>query len=180
MAVDLIAAPTALQPGGYLPKAYMERVLPSVRSAEIEVERGPEGRRVRLSWSCPEAVRELVQETDRFVDAAALVIPTVPDTPWITMGAPGKAIEGALWRADRTGLFSFNAEGLGSVKRGPPLAHWDFDAKWEAGRWSVRFDLAPWPRLDESTVLAFAIWRGAAADRGGLKSVSPGWIELEP
>jgi DMSO reductase family type II enzyme heme b subunit len=176
----LVAAPTALQPGSYISKAYADRAVPSVRSATLELEPGPQGRRVRVSWSCPEAVRDLGGETDRFVDAAALAIPAAPDTPWVTMGAPGKPLQGALWRADREGLLRFHAEGLGSVKREAPPDHWKAVADWAAGRWSVSFELAPWPLLEGSAQLAVAIWRGAADDRGGLKSVSPGWVTVTP
>ncbi len=70
--VTLIAAPAALQPGGYVPKAYSDRMKPSVESARFEVQTLPQGRRVRLIWSCPEPVRELTGDVDRFVDAAAL------------------------------------------------------------------------------------------------------------
>jgi DMSO reductase family type II enzyme heme b subunit len=178
--LDLVAAPTAVQPGSYVPKAYADRSGPSVRSATLEVEPATRGRLVRVSWSCPAAVRELGRETDRFVDAAALAIPAAPDTPWVTMGAPGKPLEGALWRADRAELLHFHAEGLGSVKREAPPAHWKVLAEWAEGSWSVTFDLAPWPLLDRSRQLAVAIWHGAADDRGGLKSVSPGWVTVAP
>jgi DMSO reductase family type II enzyme heme b subunit len=176
----LIAAPTSLQPGGYVPKAYSDRVNPSVESARFEVQTVPQGRRILLSWSCPEPVRELTGDVDHFVDAAALAIPATPDAPWISMGAPGKAVEGALWRADREALLQFHAEGLGTVKRQPAPDAWQVAAEWRAGEWSVRFDLAAWPHLERNTRLAFAIWRGATADRGGLKSVSSGWVRLEP
>ena len=66
------------------------------------------------------------------------------------------------------------------MKRQPAPDRWQVTAEWRAGEWSVRFDLAPWALLERSTRLAFAIWRGAAADRGGLKSVSPGWVTFEP
>lgn len=178
--LDLIAAPTALQPGGYVPKAYADRVTPSVASATLDVQRDPKLRRIRLTWSCPEAVREADRETDRFVDAAALTAPEVADAPWISMGAPGKALGGALWRADRAELTAFRAEGLGSVERQPPPADWKVTAAWDAGTWSVTFDLDPWPQLEASSRLAVAIWRGAANDRGGLKSISPGWVTVEP
>ena len=177
--LTLIAAPTALQPGGYVPRAYADRVKPSVDSARFEVQAVPEGRRVRLAWSCPEPVRDLTGNVDHFVDAAALAVPATPDAPWITMGAPGKAVEGALWRADRPALLQFRAEGLGTVQRQPAPDSWHVTAEWRAGEWSVQFDVAPWRRLERSAQLAFAIWSGAAGDRAGLKSVSPGWVTLQ-
>ena len=176
--VHLVAAPTPGQPGGYVPMAYASRSQPYTPSATVEAERAAGGWSVRLSWSCPDPVRNAGDDTDRFVDAAALSAPTVADAPWITMGAPGKAVEGVLWRANESQLRRFRAEGLGSVRRSAAPAAWTVKAEWANGTWALHFDLPSGSPLDELGLLAFAIWRGAANDRGGLKSISPGWIEL--
>jgi hypothetical protein len=47
-----------------------------------------------------------------FPDACALLVPEREDSPWITMGAPGQAVQGLLWRADRDGLYRLRAEGF--------------------------------------------------------------------
>jgi DMSO reductase family type II enzyme heme b subunit len=177
---DLVAAPTGMQPGGYVPRAYALRVEPFTKSATLDVQRHTEPWRVRLSWSCPDPVRDLGDDTDRFVDAAALLAPTVKDAPWVTMGAPGMAVEAALWRADRAELLWIRAEGLGTVKRSPAPGPWKATAEWKDGHWSVVYDLASWPALKEQAQLTFAIWRGAASDRGGLKSIYPQWNALTP
>jgi len=176
--LTLVAAPTTMQPGGYVPVAYAGRDRPFTPSATIEAERAPGGWSVRLAWSCPDPVHDVSGDTDRFVDAAALSMPTTLDAPWITMGAPGKAVEGVLWRANETQLRRFQAEGLGSVKRSAEPPGWSVRAEWARDEWQLRFDVPGGTPLDEHLLLAFAIWRGAASDRGGLKSVSPGWIEL--
>ena len=177
---DLVAAPTGMQPGGYVRVAYGLRNEPFTPSATLDVQRNTEPWRVRLSWSCPEPVRDASGDTDRFVDAAALLVPTVKDAPWVTMGAAGMAVEAALWRADRADLLRIRAEGLGTVKRDTAPSPWKANAEWKDGRWSVSYDLASWPALEEQAQLTFAIWRGAAADRGGLKSICPQWIALTP
>jgi len=176
--LDLVAAPTPMQPGGYVPVAYAGRSQPYTPSASIEIERAGDGWSIRLSWGCPDPVRDAAGDTDRFVDAAALSMPTVTDAPWITMGAPGKAVEGVLWRANESRLRRFRAEGLGSVRRSEAPAAWTVEATWASETWALHFVLPGGTLLDEHSLLAFAIWRGAANDRGGLKSVSPGWIEL--
>jgi len=93
------------------------------------------------------------------------------------MGAPGKAVEGVLWRADRKGVYRMRAEGLGTMERRDAPEGWGAQASWDAGRWSVVFGLRAWAALDRSRQLGFAIWRGAVGERAGLKSVSPGWID---
>jgi DMSO reductase family type II enzyme heme b subunit len=178
--LELAAAPTGMQSGGYVGSAYANRSQPFTRSASIDARRGNgSGWRIELAWDCPEPVRDVSSQTDQFTDAAALLVPSVADAPWITMGAPGKAVEGALWRADRSDLLQIRAEGLGTVKRMAPPEPWKVTPQWENGRWRVVFDVAPWPSLEEHGQISLAIWRGAARDRGGLKSISPAWLDLE-
>jgi DMSO reductase family type II enzyme heme b subunit len=135
--------------------------------------------RIRVVWDCSEPVRELGEDVDRFVDAAAVLAPSVPDAPWMTMGAPGKAVEGALWRADREELLGVRAEGLGTVERSAAPQAWKVRAEWKAGRWSLQLELEDWAALDARRRVAIAVWQGAQGDRGGLKSVSSGWIEVD-
>jgi DMSO reductase family type II enzyme heme b subunit len=176
--VAMIAAPTGLSPGGYVARAYADRTAPRTPVVELEAAKRGDVWRVTLTWACAEPVRELGDEVDRFVDAAAVLAPTVADAPWATMGAPGKAVEGALWRADREALFGVRAEGLGTVERSDPPAGWRASGQWASGRWRLELELAGWAALDARGQLAIAVWRGAEGDRGGLKSVSPGWLEV--
>jgi len=177
--ISLIAAPVGLSPGGYVPKAYADRTAPKTPVAEFEVTQAGAGWRIRLVWACAEPHRELGDDVDRFVDAAAVLAPTVADAPWMTMGAPGKALEGALWRADRADLIGVRAEGLGTVERGEAPAGWRAQAEWKAGRWRLELEIPGWAVLDARRQLAIAVWQGAEGDRGGLKSVSPSWVEIE-
>lgn len=175
--VSLIAAPTALSPGGYVSKAYASRAAPQTPVADLEAEKTGGIWRVRLRWPCSEPVRKQGDDVDRFVDAAAVLAPTVADAPWITMGAPGKAVDGALWRADREALFAVRAEGLGTVERSAAPQAWTAKAEWQAGEWRLELELPGWSAPDAHHQLAIAIWQGAHGDRGGLKSVSPGWLD---
>ena len=53
--VKLVAAPTGMQPGGYVPKAYADRNVALTPSLEIEVARPPGIWRIRLRWPVPRA-----------------------------------------------------------------------------------------------------------------------------
>jgi DMSO reductase family type II enzyme heme b subunit len=176
--LDLIAAPTGMQPGGYVPVVYSDRDGSKTPSATVEAEHSTRGWRFRIAWPCPEPARDIGGESDRFPDAAAIVAPAVPEAPWVTMGAPGQAIAGFLWRADREELLSVRAEGLGTVQRGEASGIRRLNSEWSAGEWSVAFDVADWKELDATRRFAVAIWRGAARERAGLKSISAGWIEV--
>ncbi len=178
--ISLMAAPTGLSPGGYVSKAYANRIAPHTPVADLEVVRTKTGVwRIRIVWDCSDPSRKIAGDVDRFVDAAAMLAPTVTDAPFMTMGAPGKAVAGVLWRPDREELIGIRAEGLGTVERHKAPQGWRAKAEWTAGRWRLEFTLPGWSALDAQRQLAVAIWQGSESDRAGLKSVSPGWIELD-
>lgn len=177
---QLMAAPTGMQPGGYVPRAYADRTQPSTAAVEVEVTPQGAGFRIALAWECPEPVRDVRADPGLFCDAAALLAPSARDAPWITMGAPGNPLDGVLWRADGDALLAVRAEGMGSLERSAAPKGWSVRAAWGAGRWRVAFETPEWPSLAQQHQLAVAIWRGAARERGGLKSVTPGWIEVKP
>jgi hypothetical protein len=112
--LELVAAPIGLQPGGYLAKAYAGRdKAPMTPHLTLEVARPPGSWRIRLSWPCPEPVRDVAGDPALFPDAAALFAPQQEESPWVTMGAPGMGVDGVLWRADSEHLRAISAEGLG-------------------------------------------------------------------
>lgn len=172
-----MSAPVAMQPGGYVPVAYADRTTPVTAAAEIAVEPGSGGWRVTLAWACPQPVRETARETDRFADACAVFAPEAPESPWMTMGAQGLAVQGFLWRADRPGLWAIRAEGLGTMQRSAATGT-QVSADWDNGRWRVVLSLPEWPALAAQRRVALAVWRGAAQERAGLKSVSAGWVDV--
>lgn len=174
----MIAAPTGMQPGGYVREAYVGRNEPRTPSVELEVSERAGVWRVSVHWSCPTPVRDVRSDPSLFCDAAALVAPSVAGAQWVTMGAPSAGVDGALWRADGDALLRVSAEGLGTVKREPAPKGWAAASAWEAGRWRVEFTLPRWESLLRQRQLAVAVWRGADAERGGLKSVTPGWIDV--
>lgn len=177
--ITLTAAPTAMQPGGYVPVAYADRTTALTPAANLEMVAVGQGWRVTLSWACATPVRNTINETDRFPDACALLAPLAPDAPWITMGAPDKPVEGFLWKADREQPFLIRADGLGTVVRSAPPQGTRVDATWNDGHWQVVFEIPEWAALAAQRQIAIAVWAGAQQERAGLKSVSPGWLTLE-
>lgn len=175
----LIAAPVGLQPGAYVKAAYAGRDDAATTSASFDLKKVGEGYRIMLQWECPKPVKSIEGRPDVWVDSAAVLAPGAAGAPWITMGAENLPVVGALWRADREELYRIDAEGLGSVRRSASPEEWRATSKYERGLWTVVFELDAWPSLGKQKMLALAIWRGDAKDRGGLKSVSQGWIQVE-
>lgn len=175
----LVAAPIGMQPGGYVPIAYAGRDrAPTTPELELEVVRPPGSWRLRMRWPCPDPVIDVKSDPALFPDAAALFAPQHEDSPWITMGAPGLGVDGLLWRADSDRLLAISAEGLGSMKRDPAPASWRCAARHDAGHWQLELTLPGWSTLDGAQRIAAAVWRGSEQDRGGLKSVTPGWTQV--
>lgn len=175
--IRLIAAPPAMQPGGYVAKAYADHDQPRTGKAEVTTN-ADNGFVITLRWACAQSVIDVSDNPRQFTDACALLVPEVANASWITMGGPGGAVQGVLWRADQPALHAIRAEGLGSVQRSAPPADWKADAAWRNGQWEVTFTLPVWAPLAEHRQFAVAIWQGAQSERAGLKSVSEGWMPL--
>ncbi len=176
--IDLIAAPTSIQPGGYIAKAYSDRQIALTSKAKLSFEDTADTRRILLTWECPEPVRDASNNTNSFVDSAALLVPRQADAPMMTMGATDFPVEGVFWRADKNVPIRIDARGLGSVVRSPASQGWKVIAEWVDGFWGVRFDVGNWQPLNELHLLGVAIWQGKSAERGGLKSVTANWLDV--
>lgn len=176
--IKLIAAPTEIQPGGYVGKAYAARGTPLTTQAEVESETSSDGFTITLRWRCAQPVIDASDNPRQFIDACALLVPEHPDAPWMTMGGTGMPVAGVLWRADRTEPYAIRAEGFGTVQRSQPPAGWKAESAYANGLWQVTFRLPSWPALAAQKQFAIAIWQGAQSERAGLKSVSPGWMPL--
>ena len=80
--------------------------------------------------------------------------------------------------------FVVTATGLGTTARQPAPHGVAVEAAWAGGEWTVVFSRAQAGagvplRGGTSTPLALAIWQGAAEERAGLASHTPGWLSLE-
>lgn len=176
--LTLTAAPPALSPGGYVARAYADRLTPSTAQVDFAASHGDATWTVALSWHAPHPVRALDGDPSRFLDAAALLVPTTEAAQAMTMGAPDDPVEGVLWRADADRPLRIAAKGWGTVQRAPAPTEWTIDARWKDGFWYVTFRLGAWTALDRFRRLAVAVWQGAGRERAGLKSVTPAWIPL--
>ena len=175
--LTLIPAPTSMQPGGYVAKAYPDRASAATPQVDVDVDTAS-GFRITLRWQCAHPVIDASDNARQFIDSCALLVPEKTDAPWITMGAPGLPVAGVLWRADKTAPITIRAEGLGSVQRGNPPADWKAESAYADGAWRVTFTLPQWAPLAAQKRFAVAIWQGAQAERAGLKSITTDWQAL--
>ena len=122
-------------------------------------------------------------------DGAGILFPLKGDAPLATMGSGNQPVNAWFWRADLGEVAqNLTASGLGTVETvgdGPVAAR----AKWEGGTWRVvlarplaaggQAEHAVQLEAGKSVKVAFAVWDGDLGERGGLKSFSQTWLELE-
>lgn len=176
--LNLIAAPTAMQPGNYVKAAYADALAPVTTSLQVEAFRSGDSWEITMQWACPKTVNSCRDETDRFVDAAAFIVPSHENANWITMGSADAPVEGVLWRADRSELWRVDANGMGAAQRSPAPTQWRVQHDLANGIYQLRFLFPKWDNLNRFERGAFAVWQGAQRQRAGLKSVSAGWVSL--
>lgn len=184
--LHLVGTPSSLQPTAAVRAAWPDARIGAIGAVTVDAVHDGTQLAFRLEWEDPSEDRA-IGDTTVFPDAAAVLLPSVPGAPVITMGAPGVAVNAWYWRADeeRAGR-QVVAEGLGTtrtVDHELVRTH----ATWKEGRWQVVIARAlrvdskepvAQLRAGESTGYAVAVWEGSRGERAGIKSYSGNWREL--
>jgi DMSO reductase family type II enzyme heme b subunit len=186
--MKLEGTPLALQPTDAIRNAWMHKTIGAVSRVDVSAIHDGHVLAVRLEWEDPTENRQPGDNTD-FPDAAAVLFPSVPRAPLVTMGAAAFAVNAWYWRADReTEVRHVVAEGIGT-SRTVAIEASQASALWKGARWRVVItralqvqSLDPLAQLrpGESTGFAVAIWDGAHGERGGIKAYTgPEWQPLQ-
>ena len=185
--VKLEGTPAALQPTELIRTAWADKPIGAVTGVQVAALHNGEALAFRLEWE--DATEDAVlSDTTSFPDGAAVLLPTSPAAPAITMGVPGIAVNAWYWRADEAeGGRHVVAEGLGTSRtlEAPRVRG---RGVWKGGRWqvvlarSLRAESAePLVQLEPGSTIGFgvAVWEGGHGERAGLKAFSgPLWLEL--
>jgi DMSO reductase family type II enzyme heme b subunit len=183
--LKLEGTPLGMQPTGHIREAWSGRKIGSV--ARVAVAAVHDGRVLafHLAWSAASESRE-PSDNDQFPDAAAVMLPSVPNAPVFTMGAPGLAVNVWYLRADDERARNVVAEGLGT-SRSVDADLVKGRGTWKGGRWRVVIARAlrvqseePIAQLEPGTTTGFgvAVWEGEHGERAGIKAFSGDWREL--
>ena len=181
----LMGTPVGLQPTGAIRAAWTGKKIGAVERVTVAAVHTGRELAFRLEWADPTENRELT-DTTSFPDAAAVLLPSSPDSVVMTMGAPAAPVNAWYWRADADKSRNIIAEGIGTSRtvdvelvRGRGV--------WKEGRWKVviaralRIDTKePVAQIDVGATSGFAVavWDGANSERGGIKAFSGDWREL--
>lgn len=132
---------------------------------------------VRAAYGKDPIYRKPTERTDRFGDAAAMMVPAAKGEPFpgIMMGDPGHEVRIVLWRAGG-GVETLRARGRGTVERSRETTGLSASQQRSGTRRAVTFTMTGYsPDLPVS----FAIWDGGNGDRNGYKWYTP-WYRIAP
>ena len=184
--ISLGGTPLHQQPSGYVRTVWAGKPVGALRFLKVQAAHNAQQISFRLEWV------DETQNTDHgdgsvFPDGAGILFPLNGEAPLESMGSPDAPVNAWYWRAnlpDNTAQ-SLIACGLGTVDETPGSAV-QARARWADGSWQVVFQrpltvagggvqLSP----KQPTKVAFAVWEGSSQERGGLKSFSKSWRDLE-
>lgn len=184
--IALVGTPVGMQPTEVIRSAWANKKIGAVSEVQVSAVHNGEVIAFRLDWADGSENREL-DDSNVFPDAAAVMLPVVPDAPLVTMGAPGKAVNTWYWRADAdTQGRNVLSEGIGTTRTVDLTAVRGHGA-WKGGRWKAVISRAlkvsgsePCAQLSpgQKTQFAVAVWEGANSERGGVKAFSVNWRDL--
>lgn len=191
-AIELTGTPSALQPTAAVRAEFPDGRIGAVKQVSVSALHNGSELAFRLAWQDAAADTGADGQDDvGFPDAAAILFPSRPNAPLMTMGAPGLPVNAWYWRADENGRGrQVTAEGLGTtqtVDREQVHAR----GAYGSGGWAVviaRALRAPSAgsvaQLEAGVAASFsvAVWEGSHGERAGIKAIAlgplSGWHEL--
>jgi DMSO reductase family type II enzyme heme b subunit len=185
--VTMMGTPAGMQPTAAIQVSWMGKKIGAVDRVLVRALHTGDELAFRLVWADESENAELT-DNDSFPDAAAILLPVVPEAPIITMGAPGQPVNAWYWRADAPRKArQVTAEGLGTSHTfDQTLVHGR--GSWKEGRWHVVLARSlkiksdtPVAQLEPGSEIGFgvAIWEGSNSERAGIKSFSGNWMPLQ-
>ncbi|HLB24416.1 MAG TPA: ethylbenzene dehydrogenase-related protein [Dehalococcoidia bacterium] len=185
--IELDPTPIVLQPSEYVQTKW--KPLGHGGTPEVRVAAAHNGTAIyfRLEWD-DETDNSQPKDMADFPDQAGVMLPIKDDAPISEMGLPDKPVNMWLWRADLEAPLYVTATGRGATVRQPetPLSG---RGRWSEGVWRVVVSRPFNVSLPAGLVVplapgvshkcTFAVWQGAAKERGGLKAFQPVWQPLE-
>ncbi|MBI5290165.1 MAG: hypothetical protein HY873_14425 [Chloroflexi bacterium] len=185
--IELTPTPIVLQPSEYVQNKW--EPLGHGATPEVRVAAAHNGTAIffRMEWDDPTDNSQPNDMAD-FPDQAGVMMPVKQDAPITEMGLPDQPVNMWLWRPDMEAPLYVTSTGRGTSVRQPdtPLSG---SGIWSDGVWRVVVSrpfnvsmpagivvpLAP----GVSHKCTFAVWQGAAKERGGLKAFQATWQPLE-
>jgi len=180
--ISLTPTPLERQPSAYVQTVWSERPRGEVNEVKVRALSNEDSLVLLLEWAAADPHRS-INDINVYADSCAVLFPANGQAAELeTMGSPAQPVAAWQWRAGTEQPFSITATGIGSVQRSDNHQV-KVNARWSDGHWRValgsplKSDAVAFTK-GAAIPIAFAIWCGAASDRGGLKSHSPQFHQL--
>lgn len=186
--ITLMPTPAMMQPTEYIRNKWEKESFGKVDKVVAKAIHNESYLAFKLQWEDANK-DDLIDDTDKFVDACAIMISRDINTPMITMGSESQPVDIWKWKADAkleqqgqissTGIGRTRAVSAGLVRS---------KGVWENGVWSVVLArplalITNEPLTDisinEDLYFGLAVWEGSNKERGGIKSVTYSWTTLK-
>lgn len=182
------ATPLANQPSEYIKASRDEKKIGKVRSLNVQTAHNGTDIFIRLAWE--DGDKDVaITDTDVFPDGCGILMPIKGGEPPIDeMGTKDHPVNAWFWRAD------FEDKPRNVVAKGLSTTEFTKECAvrtksvWAETGWTVVFAraLAVPAQPEESVQLAagakvqigFSVWEGSNGERGGVKSFSKEWRDL--
>lgn len=176
--IPLVPTPLGMQPTEYIRKSWEGKSYGNAKSLHVASVHDGSTWAIRASWN---GVSPAGKD---FPDALALAFPVSGKPVLALMGAADAPIHYLRWAANKEGVMSLIATGIGLSRPGTVIkssAH----SQATGDRWSVVItralgtgkDVAPLTS-GKKTQIGFAVWNGGNDERAGIKAFSIDWAEL--
>lgn len=176
--IALIPTPLAMQPTAYIQKSWEGRAYGQTQRLQAASVHDGKSWALRLRW---EGVSPAGLD---FPDSLAIALPMKAESVLVLMGSPEAPIHYLRWRANKEGLQSQVATGIGKSAPGPQIKA-AVQAVADGTHWSLVISrpLATGPELPSlkpgaTERIGFALWRGSNDERGGIKAFSIDWTAM--
>lgn len=184
--LSMTPTPAAMQPTAAIRQEWKGKSYGRVKQVSLSAAHNGRFVAFRLQWSDPDEDLT-VRDNNLFVDAAAVMLASVPGAPLLLMGTTGKPVNALYWRADE-GKVGRNvvAEGIGTSKT-VDQEMVVCNAQWLNGGWQLIITRPLQIKTDAAVVqfspgletsYAIVIWDGAGGERAGIKSYAVGRDKL--
>lgn len=176
--IALIPTPLAMQPTEYIRKSWEAKPYGATKTVRVASVHDGETWALHASWS------GVSPPGKDFADAIAIALPVRGKPALALMGAPEAPIHMLRWQADKSGVRSILATGIGKSGPGADIKR-NAQATAMDGTWNVVItralghgkEVAPLAAGQKSGI-GFAIWLGGNDERAGIKAFSIDWAEL--
>jgi len=176
--VSMSPAPLAMQPTEYVRNSWQGKEYGAIRALHVAAVH--DGR----AWAIRAAGMSISPPHGDFPDAFAIALPVRGNPVLALMGSEEAPIHYLRWAANKDGVRSVLATGIGTSQPGPPM-QCHAAAQKTHDQWQIVIKRPlnvglPGARLTAGakTGIGFAVWHGGNDERAGIKAFSIDWTEL--